>query len=300
MPGRVEWAAWNNGGLTPAHANGNDMLLLTSTRLTSITTGVALGILLGALPVRADAPTGAAQTLILQHVVPGDVLKLLHWDLPANWPPGVSRIRAQPETNSLSVIATPAGFENVQEVVKLLDFAPHRVKIKFVLARATTADLQASGLHSITMIPTTSEAARSTAPTTYLGMASGGTAVQLLTILARHKAVLQSPTITTTNNVDASISISGASYVSGVQTFRFAATPRVNSDNSITLKLHPSLSRRGSPVTQEIQTLRTFQNGETVVLINVFPLSLGSKNLLLFVTPMVLPDENSPATGKKR
>lgn len=261
---------------------------------------LVLGTLLGVLPVLADPSAEASQTLTLQHTVPSAILKTLHWDQPANWPPGVTRIIAQPKTNSLSMTATPAGFENVKEVVTLLDIAPRRVKIKFVLARATSADLQAAGFHSFSLVPATVGKPGSAAPTTYLGMASGGTAIHLLMTLIRHRAILQAPTVTTTNNVDASFSMSGASSRMGGETFRFAAMPRVNSDNTVTLSLHPSMSKRGTSIIQEVQTRRTIPNGETIVLMNVFPQAAGGKNLLLFVTPTILPDENGAPARKAR
>ncbi len=279
------------------------MSTMTSTRRRAAVTPCLAGLLLlGAVSAPADAPTGMgqAQTLALRHATPGDILKTLHWDQPANWPPGVTRIRPQPKTNSLTVTATPAGFENVKEVVTLLDIAPRRVKIKFVLARATSADLQASGFHSFSLVPATVGTPGSAAPTTYVGMASGGTAVHLLMTLIRRKAVLQAPTITTTNNIDAGVSRSDASSLPGGQTFRFAAAPRVNSDDTVTLKLHPSVSRRGTLSTQEVQMRRTVPNGETIVLMNIFPQAAGGKNLLLFVTPTILPDQNSAPARKAR
>lgn len=280
------------------------MSMMTWTRrMSAVMACLAAGMQLGALPILADPSAGAAQTLALQHTVPGDILKFLHWDQPANWPPGVTRITAKPETNSLTVTATPAGFANVKEVVRLLDIAPRQVKIRFVLARATPADLQASGLHGFTLIPATVGTPGSAAPTSYLGMASGATATHLLTILTQRRAILQAPTITTTNNVDASISISGASSGAGGETFQFAAAPRVNSNHTVTLRLHPSLSRRvggTTLVTQEMRTLRTVPTGETIVLMNVFSQAAGDKNLLLFVTPTVLPEENHLPARKAR
>ena len=272
-------------------------------RISAVMAWFVAGLLLGVLPTIADSSAGAAQTLALQHAVPGDILKFLHWDQPANWPPGVTRIVAQPKTNSLAVTATPAGFENVKEVVILLDIAPRRVKIKFVLAHATTADLQASGFHSFSLVPATMGTPGSAAPTVYIGMASGGPAIHLLAILTRRGTILQAPTLTTTNNADASVSLSSISSGLSGETFRFAAAPRVNSNHTVTLRLHPSVSRRvaGKPaVNQEVRTLRTVPTGETIVLMNVFPQAAGGKNLLLFVTPTVLPDGNGAPARKLR
>ena len=251
-----------------------------------------LGTFLTALPAPANPPgaqTAETHELPLNHTTPAALVQQMHWDKNHDYPDGVTQIRADTKNNALAVVATPAGFASLQELVKLLDFTPRRVRLQFVLARAVTSDLQASGLHGFSLVPITRLGAANTATSGFLGMASGSVAVQLLKTLTRHKTVLQAPVLTTTNNADAALRVSGSSLPTGWSTFTFAATPRVNSDNSVTLRLHPSLSKRS--VKQEIQTLRTVQSGDMIVLIDLFPQAANAKNgsLVLFVTPKILP-----------
>ena len=205
-------------------------------------------------------------------------------------PEGVTRIQALPRRHALSVTATPDGFNSLRELVALLDFAPRRVQIKFALAHATAADLQASGLHGLDLVPATGVGAGNAAPSGFVGMASGASAVQLLRTLRLRKAVRLSPVFVTTNNAEVRSSFSGTALLPGWKTFTVAASPRVNSDNSVTLRLHPAVSKRSpgtsSVTTQEIQTLRTVKSGETLALINLFP--RATDGLVLFVTPTVL------------
>lgn len=277
--------------------------------LTSLRAALPVCLLFGSLctifPASANpafAGTVETRELPLLHVTPVDIVHQMHWDQTRDFPDGVTQIQADTKKNALSVMATPAGFAGLKELVRLLDIAPRRVKIKFVLARATATDLEASGLHGLSLVPLAPVGA---APAGFVGMASGGPALSLLKLLIGRKAVLQSPTLTTTNNGDALLSVSGSSVLAGWSSFTLAATPRVNSDNTVTLRLHPSISKcvaakpGGSPVTttQELQTLRTVKSAETLVLIDLFPQSVKTQNsaktqsgsLVMFVTPTVLP-----------
>jgi hypothetical protein len=262
---------------------------------------LGLGALLTALPASADSPTPSfhaaaaeTRTLVLRHADPAEVLKTLHWDQGRDLPEGVTRILALPRRHALSVTATPDGFNSLRELVALLDFAPRRVQIKFALAQATAADLQISGLHGLDLVPAMGIGAGNAAPSGFVGMASGAGALQLLRTLRLRKAVRMSPAFVTINNAEVHSSFSGIALLPGWKTFTVAASPRVNSDNSVTLRLHPAVSKRipGSPsvTTQELQTLRTVKSGETLALINLFP--RAADGLVLFVTPMVLPEGN--------
>ena len=50
---------------------------------------LTLGVLLSARPALADTPTkptvqaSTAQTIVLQHVVPDDIVKMMHWEQPS-------------------------------------------------------------------------------------------------------------------------------------------------------------------------------------------------------------------------
>lgn len=275
-------------------------------RLAFLPACLTLGTLLCALPTLAASPAAPAagvavktQTLLLQHVVPGDLLKTLHWDQAAGLPEGVTQISALPATNSLSVVATPSGFAKVRQLVKILDVAQRQVQIKFALANATAADLKASGIR-FDVIP---YPGLLSLPEANLGYASGIPAVvQFLQTLRTQGTVLQSPTVITTNNVDAALSVSGQPVpaLPAVESFTFAATPRVNSDDTVTLALHPQAVLRvagktspdGTPATalQDLRTLRTVRSGDTLVITNLFPGAAGAgSQLLLFVTPTIMP-----------
>lgn len=284
---------------------------------------LTLGALLCSLPAPADTPAApaaapTAQAILLQHTVPGDILKALHWDQGAQRfdgtaqvrVEGVTQISAQPTTNSLSVVATPAGFAKVQQLVKILDVAQRQVQIKFALTRAAAADLKASGIR-FDVIP---YPGLPSLPESNLGYASGIPAVvQFLQTLRMQGAVFQSPTVITTNNVDASLSLSGQPVpaLPTVESFTFAATPRVNSDGTVTLALHPQAALRvagktnpdGTPATalQDLRTLRTVRSGDTLVIANLFPGAAGDRQLLLFVTPTILGYGNvTPSTPLKK
>ena len=276
-----------------------------------------LGALLCALAALADLPaaptvsTAPAQSIPLQHTVPGDMLKALHWDQTAQrfdstaqiHFDGITQISSQPATNSLSVVATPAAFAKVREIVKLLDIAPIPVQIKFALANATAADLDATGIN-FDLVPYPglefapkpgTDPAGSATPPTVLRYATGKDVALFIQTLAKRGAVVQEPTISTSNNVNASITLSTPSPPPGPTSTTLAVTPRVNSDNSVTLALDSSFLEGTRQ--QRIKTLRTVKSGDAMVL--SMPSSTthwSSKNLLLFVTPTILPTGGGTTT----
>ena len=255
---------------------------------------LTLGALLCALPALAD-PTAVpaalkAQTITLQHVVLGDILNALHWDRPDVLPSGVTQITFRPDTNSLSVVATPAGLVEVRRIVTMLDVAPRQVQIKFALAHAADADLKASGL-VFESAPLPSNLDTPIPDTRY---ATGGVALFLQT-LTKQGAVTQAPVITTTNNAAASVTVSTLLPSQVVLSETFAVTPRINSDDSVTLALHPVLL--DGTVKREIKTLRTVKSGDTLLIV-LAPnaRTVGGKSILLFVTPTIISTDKSTAT----
>lgn len=256
---------------------------------------LTLGTLLCALPTLADAPIPPsvpavqAQTLNLQNVVPSDLLKSLHWDQNAQKfdsaapvrVEGVTRISALPATNSLSVVATPDGFTKLRTLVRLLDVEPRQVQIKIVRANATDADLKASGL-VFESAPLPSLLDMPMSDTKY---AAGNGAASFLQTLTKQGAVTEYTTIITSNNVSTSATITNPiAQVSST----LAVTPRINSDDSVTLDLHPVFQE--GTVRREIKTLRTVKGGDMMVIVMPpNPRVVGSKSLLLFVTPTILP-----------
>lgn len=284
--------------------------------LSNLRACLTLGALLCALPGLAAPPAAPAvsgmqwQKLVLQHTLPGDVLKALHWDQPAGLPTGVTDIHALQRGNSLLIRATPAGFVRVQRAVNALDVAPRQVQIRFALVRATDADLKASGI-DLDSIPLLLPA-----PASQMGYATGsGVARFLQTLTGRGAVLLQSPDVTTTDGVQAALDISGGQPIPTlpkVESFTFAVTPHVNSNGSVTLALHPQATWRvtgkanpdGIPATttRSLDASRTVRNGDTLVFTNLFPgaAGVGDSQLLLFVTPTLVTGENGPASAPKK
>lgn len=131
----------------------------------------------------------------------------------------------------------------------------------------------------------------------------GNLAAQILETFAKKGSVIQAPIITTTNNVEGDIQIAGEHSNAGwsnLDTSKLTVTPRVNSDNSVTLKLHSSVSYNITSkvdqetqmnTTQEVDTLRTLKSGDTLM-IGIPSSQFNGKSdryLLLFVTATILP-----------
>lgn len=292
------------------------MSLLTNCRA-FLPACLSLGALLCVLPVLADAPVLPAplvpaagpiqaQSIPLQHAVPGDILKTMHWDQRAALPVGVTSIVGVPVSNSLLVQATPAGLAEVRELVKLLDIAPRLVEIRFALAKTTPAALDALGI-DFDLVP---QPGLGGMPPTFMRYATGSRVSQLLQTLTKQKAILSSSVVVTANNRDAALSLSGGQAISGlpdVTSFTYSVIPRVNSDDSVTMALHPQAAWRvagktnpdGSPAApmQDLRTLRTVRSGATLVIANLFAGAAGAKGdqLLLFVTPTIVSTGKGPA-----
>ena len=95
--------------------------------------------------------------------------------------------------------------------------------------------------------------------------AAGSGAALFLQTLTKQGAVTQAPVITTTNNGAASVTVSTPLPSQVVLSETFAVTPRINSDDSVTLALHPVLL--DGTVKREINTLRTVKSGDTMVFV---------------------------------
>ncbi len=231
----------------------------------------------------AETQSVETQSLLLQHVVPADVIKFMHWEQAAELPAGVTKVESGPAQNALTVTATPAGQTQVQAIVKILDIEPRQVLIQTAYAHVTGGDLRASGIRLDFVPPGQSQAGVVLA---YYQFASGSPAARLLQALTKRGAVDQQPELTTTNNVSAKISMSTTFSATKTQSTELDVVPRINSDVSVTLALH-AITLNGT-VKREISTLRTIKNGDTIVLV-VPPAasSASGNNLLLFVTPTV-------------
>jgi general secretion pathway protein D len=217
-------------------------------------------------------------------------------------PQGIKNIIALQSDNSILVYGTVDGFKKVREIVKNLDIAPRQVQIKVEFVTALVSMVDQEGINwsiipypGVSIVPTLSQPSQ---PSISIQYASGSAAVSLLADLEKdHSKVVQSPIITTTNNVAASVSVStqipyttdsvilGGNNNNNIQTTTqqflnlttgLTVDPRINSDDTVTLRLAPQVSTPGAntssnngppPVTtQSLTTLRTIKSGETMVL----------------------------------
>ena len=197
----------------------------------------------------------------LQNIIPGDLMKMMHWELASNLPAGVSQIVSVPLQNALLVTATPAGLGQVRKIVSLADIAPRQVQIKFALAHASEADREASTLK--------------------LNLyATGASAVQLLDTLAKQGEVTQQFVITTASGVKAAVhSESGPTDVLTV-----AVTPRINDGKLVTLTVH--VADINGAINNEISLVRTLKSGDTLVYV-LPPAVPGGESFLCFATPTI-------------
>lgn len=280
----------------------------------------------------------------------------------ANLPDGVKRIYALEGTNRLFVEATPDGFNNIRDIVKQLDIAPRQVQIKVEFVTASVNDVNAFGIN-FNLVPypgveisnDQGNSAQQVDPQTFVQVASGNIVAQMYASLTQGRGkVVQAPMITTTNNVPASIQVqteipyvtttnvvgNGGNVVSNQQqsfipiNTGLQVSPRINSDDTITLNLQPQISdvagapsTQGGPpptTTQSLQTLRTVRSGETMVLgglvrksdstsqsripfLSDLPIignffknhikQVNDSELLIFVTPTIIDDSNDSTSG---
>lgn len=229
------------------------------------------------------AQVTGTQTIVLQHTVPVQIIDFLHWDQAAKLPAGVTKVEAVPAQNALTVTATPAGLGKVREILKLIDIEPRQVLIQTAFANVTEADLEASRVN-FSLAPLDKPQAGSVP--VFVRYANGDPAARLLQTLTKRSAVNQAPDITTTNNSSAFVNFSTTLPSGQAKSTEISASPRINSDKSVTLALRLVLS--DGSIKREISTLRTIKNGDTMVL--VMPPTAAhveGLNLVLFVTPTV-------------
>ncbi len=194
----------------------------------------------------------------------------------AQLPAGVARIFALQSNNSLLVEATPDGYNQVKQIVKILDVAPRQVSVKVEFVTASVTDVDALGVN-FDLVPypglevSSGQGTGSFGGTvsgvqpTFLQYATGNIVAQLFQTLTRTRGkVVQAPIITTTNNVPASIQVvteipfftqavvsnggvaggttqSNQANLLPIQTF-LNITPRINSDDTVTMLLQPQIA----------------------------------------------------------
>ena len=282
-------------------------------------------------------------------------------------PQGVEKIFALQSNNSLLVFATPDGYNLVKQIVKILDVAPRQVEIKVEFVTASVTDVDALGIN-FDLVPypglevSSGQGSGQFGGTisgiqpTFLQYATGNIAAQLFQTLTRTRGkVVEAPLITTTNNVEARIQVvtqipfftTGVVSNGGVAggttqtsqanflplTTGLDITPRINSDDSVTMNLQPQITdTTGQPsvggipptVQQFLTTLRTVRSGDTMVLGGLvrkqesastqrIPIladipylgglfrtrnkQINDQELLIFVTPTIISDTNDSAAA---
>lgn len=257
--------------------------MLLNSRRGLVPACLTLGALLAAVPTLADTPAAPSvsasmpQLIVLQHLVPGDMVKTQHWDKPAGLPGGVTQIVSVPLRNALLVTGTPAGLSTVQAIVKILDIEPRRVQIKFALASASETDLEASGV-TFDLVPLSNSGLKQG----FLQYASGPAVARYLQTLQSQQAVTEEPDMMGANNVEASVALS---VTEPAVSQKIRVTPRVNADDSVTLDLHAAFSDGAGK--REVNTLRTVPSGGTFVIALPPTASSNDGYLLLFVTPTI-------------
>jgi len=279
-------------------------------------------------------------------------------------PDGVTRIFALQSNNSLLVQATVEGYNTVKNLVRILDIAPRQVQIKVEFVTASVVDVDNLGIN-FDLVPYPglefatnqgTNAISSAAQPTFLQYATGNIVAQLFQTLVRTRGkVVQAPLITTTNNVTATIQVNtqipfftqtvvangglnGGTTQAQQANFLtlqtgLTITPRINSDDSITMNLSPQITDvtgqpavNGIPPTiqQLITTLRTVRSGDTMVLGGLvrkqettssqripiladIPIlggifrtrskQINDSELLIFVTPTIIGESNDSETA---
>lgn len=249
------------------------------------------------------ANTFGTKKLILQNMASDTVLSLLHWNQGGVLPEGVKQITSLPKENALLVVANPAGFAKVQEIIKSVDVAPRQVQIKVALANVPQTAINALGVNFV-LVP--QDEMKENSPSVPLQYLDGNIAAELFKAFTKQGRVVEAPVITTTSNVAAGINISSVQPNSTLLNLNaLRVTPRVNADDSITLLLHWTISlttRQGTAVKtiQEINVLRTIRSGDTLALSVAAPKSAGEsgQSLLLFISPIIIGESNNDVTVK--
>jgi len=191
-------------------------------------------------------------------------------------PDGVTKIFALQSNNSLLVYGTVEGYNQVKQIVKILDIKPRQVQIKVEFVTASVTDVDALGIN-FDLVPYPGLEVSSNqgngsfggtvagvAPT-FLQYATGNIVAQLFQTLTRTRGkVVQAPLITTTNNVPASITVttqipffttgvvsnggvaggttqSNTANLLSLQT-GLSIVPRINADDTVTMNLQPTIT----------------------------------------------------------
>jgi type II secretory pathway component GspD/PulD (secretin) len=216
-------------------------------------------------------------------------------------PDGIEGVLGYPLDNSLVVQGTPEAIEQLKRIIRLLDIPPRQIHIKVEQIAVTSTFFQQWGIDWQVTSPNigiTTGIGQSTGGAINVGILGDNWRVQFAAAVASGKAeVVESMSITTMNNVPATIFNTTTTYVflpqivqvpnAGVITQFFpqplqaltnlTATPRINGDGTITMMIPFMLSRflgesvgpDGARIPNQvmsfIQALRRVSSGQTIV-----------------------------------
>lgn len=217
-------------------------------------------------------------------------------------PDGIRNLIAGDGDNSLIVQGDPQAIEELKSIIRFLDVAPKQIMVKAEFVSVNISDAEGFGIDwkitpagnlDINFAPTTLNAP----PSITMAYASGNAVAALRAAATRNTAnILQSPIITTSNNMTGTVFTGGTTtlfinqqvvtnFGSFTQTQAvqvpvqsgLSVTPHINGDGTISMFLTPQLQNvrvvPGVGTTpsiefqfQTVQTFRRLRNGETMVI----------------------------------
>lgn len=170
------------------------------------------------------------------------------------------------------------------------------VQMKIDFVTVSPADLDKSGV-TFDRVPLAPPTGNPSQAVTFLRYVTGDAAVSLFQMLAhaRSKSV-QAPLITTTSGVSATVQVNTQvpDRQKSSQTLQtgLIITPRINTDDSITLYVGPQTADADTPPTgPQETTLRTIRSGDMMV-VDGLPLGGGKttsgEKMLVFIRPVLI------------
>lgn len=213
-------------------------------------------------------------------------------------PDGIEDVIAFDIDNSLLIKGDEDAIQKFKEILRLLDVAPAQVEIKAEFIQVSTSEAKKMGIDwSLQRLNESFQTQFNPGGNVTYGLAVGNLTAQLKAELTSSVGrIINSPIISCTNNMDAYISIGkeipywtgSTTTTNNVTSQTYAVdfitidtslevTPRVNGDGSITMYLMPNVNGQGvdykgpdgttipEQTSQELETERRVQNGETIV-----------------------------------
>jgi len=178
------------------------------------------------------------RTLVLQHAVPSDILRMEHWGAsaahPAALPAGVRRVFALQSNNSLLLEATEEGYATVAKLIKALDVAPKQVEFSTLLVAvpATRVGLDVPDADAARFLEEVSRGEASAIPTPTVTIAHGGSGTIYFSYPRPPAGPSVRPPAARLQLVQAGLT---PEQTGPATRGEFRLTPRINTDGTITL-----------------------------------------------------------------